>query len=208
MLELDIRREAIAVTTTISLLRGISFFRLFQETRYIIQLLVCVIRDMKSFCILLAYSTVSFSLVFMVVRGDADFMTYFQISYLTNIGQFDANIGNYDFLSWVIFIFCSISNLIILLNMLIAIMGETFNNVRENSELADYIEIAEMVLEVETAFYGNRKLGNKTYLQLCEAEVTLDSKDLLMHDIKIIKRLLKKIDRAITQNPQTSINTS
>ena len=77
-----------------------------------------------------------------------------------------------------------------MLNMLIAIMGETFNKVRENSEIADYIEIAGMVLEIETALYRNRKLGTKTYLQLCEMETILDQKDLLIRDIRKIKKIL------------------
>jgi uncharacterized membrane protein len=58
-------------------------------------------------------------------------------SYLLGLGEFgyDQFDGSTNVaLIWGVFIFATIFSLIILLNMLIAIMGETFSKVQENSE--------------------------------------------------------------------------
>lgn len=185
----DQKEHCLILLMIISFSRGISFFRLFNDTRYIIQLLVNVIIDMKSFAILLTYSTVSFSMILMVQGKDKSFAKHLKDSYMVNLGEFHTD--DFDGLSWVIFVLMSILNVIILLNMLILIMGETFSSVRENSEIADYIEIAEMLLEVETIL-AHENHDKKKYLQICEAETLINRTDQLTRDIKKIKRLLKQ----------------
>lgn len=196
------RRSAMIILTMISFMRGASFFRLFDETRYMIQLLISVVKDVRPFAIVLMYSILSFSIMFMVqddefVELDNDsvpkgYLDYLEYAFIFILGQIDSS-GNKDFFGWIIFIMATVTNITILLNMLIALMGETFNNVRENIELADYIEIAGMVLEVETSLYANRKLGTKTYFQMCEAENISDKADVMADDIKEIKKILRGI---------------
>lgn len=110
-------------------------------------------------------------------------------SVLINLGEF--NFGEYHTLDWITFFCAASTNLILMLNMLIAIMGETFTKVRENSEIADYIEIAGMILEVETSFNARRGSEQKSYFQMCEAESILSKKDdILAQDIKVMKKAI------------------
>lgn len=190
----EMRIHFIQVLSITSFIRGIAFFRLFDSTRYLIQLLISVVKDIRSFAAFLTYTTVSFSIVFMLqdqpnVEAFSDYLTY---SFIFNIGQVDVSKNN-GVLDWLIFGLAAILNLIILLNMIIAIMGETFSRVRENIELADCLEITEMVLEVETSFYFNRHKGEKTYFHLCEAESTGGKDDMIAHNINSIKRYVKKL---------------
>ena len=207
--------HGITLISMISLIRGISFFRLFDHTRYIIKLLIEIVKGMKSFAILLAYATTSFSLIFFIYGDCSNASSYFyylQNSFLLNFGSSgfvfcisdsdsgdDCNhsnydrMGNYDDKLGSIFYGCAtIFNVVILMNMLIAIMSETFNRVRESTEIADYIEIADMVLEVESVIEHDKK-HPATYLQLCEAETTLGKEDELTQEIKAIKSIAKKI---------------
>ncbi|OMJ77217.1 hypothetical protein SteCoe_23254 [Stentor coeruleus] len=186
------KEHCMTLLMIISLLRGISFFRLFNQTRYMTQLLVNVLKDMKSFIILLTYSTISFSMIAMVQRKDRSFTNELKVSFMMNLGEF--NTEGFDGLSWVIFMFMSVLNVIVLLNMLIAIMGETFSRVRERSEIADFIEIAKMLLEVETVMTNTNK-GKKKYLQLCEQESSVNITDELTKDIKAVKKLLKNLSK-------------
>ncbi|OMJ71276.1 hypothetical protein SteCoe_30554 [Stentor coeruleus] len=186
------KEHCMTLLMIISLSRGISFFRLFNETRYIIQLLVNVLKDMRSFIILLTYSTISFSMIFMVQRQNKSFTEELKISFMMNLGDFETD--GFDGLSWVIFMFMSVLNVIVLLNMLIALMGETFSRVRERSEVADFIEIAKMLLEVETVL-TNKSEGKKKYLQLCEPESSTNVTDELAKNIKAIKKFLKNLSK-------------
>lgn len=53
-----------------------------------------------------------------------------QTTYYISIGGFDSEEVNlYDFWSWTIFFICTIFNIIILLNLLIAIVNDIFNRV-------------------------------------------------------------------------------
>ena len=184
-------KYVIILMAIICYIRGISFFRLFDDTRYMIQLLSNIIKGMKSFTILLAYSSFSFSFIFMIqaeATGFNSFVWYFRNTFLMNIGG--SNFGQDSTLYWAIFGCAVIVNVIVMMNMLIAIMSETFNKVRLDTELADYIEIAEMVLEVELLFMKQGK-KNLTYFQLCEAETVLGIGDEQARDFKSMKKMLK-----------------
>jgi hypothetical protein len=196
--ERDLQDPILVALTLISFLRGLSFFRLFNETRYIIQLLMHVIIDMKSFAILLTYTTLGFSLVLMVQSDDNDFFEQLKNAFMVNLGDF--NTANYDSVSWMIFIVMAVLNLIILLNMLISIIGESFGKVREQSEVADFLQIAAMVLETELVMGKRKGEYKKLFLQICEQESNDEISDPLAHDIKTIKRLLKNLMKKVSSN--------
>ena len=138
-----VSQQVLVFLIFLSCMRGISYFRLFDNTRYMINLLREVIKDMKSFLILLFYSTYSFALIYFIMvnnllkyRGGAeaaeskqDFSHYIATSYLLSLGEF--NTEAYGPFEWVIFFFASVINPLIMLNLLISIMGDTFGRVKE-----------------------------------------------------------------------------
>lgn len=186
----NISNELMTAICFISLVRGIAFFRVFDDTRYFIQLIISVIYDIKSFAIILTYSTASFSLVRMIQDDSKSFFHHFQDSLMVNLGNIEINTE--DPLSWILIVLMGTINIIILLNMLIAIMGETFNKVRENSSIANYMEIAQMVIEIETVYVAKNSNIKKTHLQLCEADFSDDlGESEEIKDLIKIKRYLK-----------------
>ena len=109
---------------------------------------------------------------------------------LINFGEF--NQEEYNTLEMVIFFAAASVNLIFMLNMLIAIMSGTFNNVTGNLEIPNYIELTHMILEVELAISTKKTAQNGfRYFQLCEEESSLQKrKDIMTQDIKIIKKAI------------------
>ena len=89
------------------------------------------------------------------------------------IGDFDTD--DYNNLQWIYFFLASMLITIILLNMLIAIMGDTYDKVMAECVSADYKEKAELLLEVEEMITWNRKKGEKMFLHVCRyADSTQD----------------------------------
>ena len=56
---------------------------------------------------------------------------------------------------------------IIFLNLLIAVMGDTFDRVQDNRELFEYRIKCQLMLEVENLLSWKRNSGHETYLHLC-----------------------------------------
>ena len=170
--------EVLTLLASVSFIRGLSFFRLFEETRYMVQLLVAVLVDVWSFGVLLAYFTMTFCFLFMIqglARKHDDFSEYLKNLILLNLGEY--NHEGYTSIEWMIFFMASGVNLIFMLNMLIAIMSETFSTVRANSEIANFIELTGMILEVEITIAKNStRRDHFTYFQLCEEESIISKK--------------------------------
>lgn len=65
-----------------------------------------------------------------------------QKSFLVVIGEFDDNLGDYRDQDWLIFFICVIFNIILLLNLLIAIISETYSRISTTSVQTGYRELA------------------------------------------------------------------
>ncbi|CAG9325632.1 unnamed protein product [Blepharisma stoltei] len=129
-----ITREVLSFLVIISWLRGIAYFRVFSNTRYMVNLISEVIKDMTSFLILLFYSTLSFAFIFLVLdNNNPQFIDYLKISYRFDVGDFDT--ADMNSMQWICFFLVSMINMIVMLNLLIAIMGDTFGKVQENYQI-------------------------------------------------------------------------
>ncbi|OMJ79096.1 hypothetical protein SteCoe_20955 [Stentor coeruleus] len=168
----SICKQVLVSVTFASMLRGISYFRLFDDTRYMINLLSEVFNDMISFLILLTYSTYSFALIYFIMVNNLGtpqtFSYYVSQAYLLNLGDF--SVDGYGAFEWLIFFFASVINPLIMLNLLISIMGDTYSRVKTEQEIADMKELTEMVIEGEYLLFCRRSQGKKTYLQICQEE--------------------------------------
>ena len=193
----QITKQILVSVTFLSMLRGISYFRLFDETRYMINLLNEVFKDMTSFLILLFYSTFSFALIYFIMVNNLksnsnekteEFSSYIATAYLLNLGDFDTD--NYGLFEWIIFFFASVINPLIMLNLLISIMGDTYGRVKEEKEIADLKELTQMVIEGEYLMFCKRKHGKRTYMQICAMEeVTSEASSQIQRIGKLKKRL-------------------
>ena len=120
-------------------------------------MIIEVIYDMRSFMLLLLITIAAFgdSLLSISLSNDeknqfiggfVESMTY---TYRLILGDWSTD----DFgevalpLVWTLFLLCTIFNMIVMLNLLIAIISETFARVNENAISAGYQERAAMISE-------------------------------------------------------------
>lgn len=119
-----------------------------------INLLFEVFKDMLPFLILLGYTIIAFTLIYVSIDQSVDkndFKEGLKVSFLIILNSYDA--VDFSSLEWGIFVLASLIQPIIMLNVLISIMGDTFDRVQEGFEVADNLELTEMILEVETLMF-------------------------------------------------------
>lgn len=190
----------------LSMVRGISYFRLFDKTRYMVNLLSEVFKDMISFLILLSYSTYSFAIIYFIMVNNLlndsgsqtqPFSSYVASAYLLNLGDFQTE--NYGPFEWVIFFFASVINPLIMLNLLISIMGDTFGRVKDEQAIADMRELTGMVIEGEYLMFCRRKQGKKMYMQICCLEEVTSVSSTAIERINKMKKRIKGIQNGFCE---------
>ena len=67
------------------------------------------------------------------------------MSFRTALGEFSETLDQYDHMSWVIFFLCCIVNIILLLNLLIAIISETYETISSTALETGYKEKVAMM---------------------------------------------------------------
>ena len=162
----DNNMDVLLTVIIFSWTRGISYFRMFDGTRYMVRLLSEVIKDMREFFVVLFYSTIAFSFVLYLRNPSLSFSAYLTVSYRMDLGDFDADYTTaFD---WIVFFLATMLNLTIMLNLLISIMGDTYAKVQESNDIANYQELTEMIIEIEKLMFWKKRLAHKHYLQQCD----------------------------------------
>ena len=81
------------------------------------------------------------------------------------MGEFDIDPQS---LQYVYFMVATVINVIIMLNLLISILGDSFEAFQNEAGIADCLEMAELVIELETLMYWKREIQEKKYFQVCK----------------------------------------
>lgn len=121
--------DLLTFLTLLSFGKGITYFRYFKGTRYLITLVTEVINDMKAFLMLWFYSIFAFCFIFLALNFNSknDFEEEWQSSFMINLG--DYNTEEFRRLSWMFFVLAALVNPVIMLNLLISIIGDTYDKV-------------------------------------------------------------------------------
>ena len=185
-----------SVVLFFSWMRGISYFRILKQTRYYINLILEVVKDILPFLSIVLYSTIAFGLIFQVLLTEQPqpYSTYFAISWEMNIGGF--NTESYSGLTYIFFFFHSVLNPLLMLNLLISIMGFTFDKVNGNVQIADSRELASMILEGEQLFHWNRESQVSTYIHICQCIEGEKLEDELTMGMRLVKRRILDISKS------------
>ena len=163
-----------SLTIFLSFVRGISYFRLFKLTRYLINLIFQVVQDIQGFLVLLMYSTLAFCFLFIVLsqgKGDTvesgtmPFDIYLMLSYNLVLGGFDSM--EYQIIEYLCLTFALLINPIIMINLLTSIIGDTYDRVQSDNLSADMKELMDMIQEVENMLFFRRGQNKKQFFQEC-----------------------------------------
>ena len=155
-----------ACAVILSWFRLFYFLRIFYATAALVRMIVEITYDMRYFIVILLMAVLAFANGFFILsrneqeNGFIDnwFYKAFIFSYRLGLGDFDTEgfEGRSDeMLIWVLWFVNTIIILIVLLNLLIAIMGDTFDRVQETAENSMLKELTQIMRENE--FLINRK---------------------------------------------------
>lgn len=150
-----------ATMSLILWLKFLYFLRIFAATGYLIRIIIEVIVDMRHFLLILLLTFISFGDALRSISlsnndvKDEDGNSKYQFigsSYLDaiiyvyrmSLGDFDTEVfGNVAVpYVWILFILCTVFNMIIMLNLLIAIISESFARINAVSSQNSYQEKA------------------------------------------------------------------
>jgi len=122
------------------------FLRSLDSTSYLVRIITNVAYDMIQFMVIFGMTVVGYADAFYSAsnalpveeRFIGSYVDSLLYTYLLTLGEFGTD--NFDALSWFLFISATIINLIIMLNLLIAVISETFANAGETKEEAKFKE--------------------------------------------------------------------
>lgn len=148
-------------------LKLLFYLRLFAPFAALIRMIETILKDMVVFFVLFAIAVIGFGNAFYILSynlADTRFenageneighniLEAIIFSYKNSLGDFQTD-GFEGFpsspLVWIIFIFETVIIQIVLLNLLIAIMADTFNKVTEKKEESKLREMCQLISEYE-----------------------------------------------------------
>lgn len=146
--------------------RGIACFRIFDETRYMVRLIVQVIIDITTFFLILFYATLAFAFIYYLRGPEKPFALYLTVAYRLNLGDFSTNFTS--LFDWGIFLLATMINPLIMLNLLIAIMSDTASYVDSIDDICGWRELTQMILDMEKVMFWKKHLNVKNFLHKVE----------------------------------------
>lgn len=191
------------------LVRGLTGFKLFDGTRYYINLIYRSLNDMKYFLIIFFYSTFAFGALLSISKQESEadivLMNFFSLwgnSYGLNFGNYDnEKIGQEFNMEYLVFLGATLINVVLILNLLISILGDSFDQFQSEKIILYYKEKADLILEFQKMpFWNNRNTGLK-YLHYCglASEEGIEDENLE----KIIDDMSRKFDKSISSIENT-----
>eukprot|EP00347_Sterkiella_histriomuscorum_P008832 403343569 len=164
------------------------FLRVFESTSRLIRMIIEIVNDMKNFLMVLTIGIIGFSGGFYILQQgltqEADGTpgnVFMSIIYSYRLAQGDFQLDFFDqlntvdyILAWFLFVTGSLFLVIVLLNLLIAIMGDTFSRVLENITNLSVREKVMLVSENESLFDRQSLFKSAQFLIIIN-EKNLDS---------------------------------
>ena len=140
----DFNLTIYAFLTMISWLSLLQYLRIFQQLRIFIELLNTSMRDIRWFLIVLFVMFASFTSAFYFRRQTShnsetqkNVFNLLIMEYQLLYGEF-ADESHQLFTDWVLFVLCSFFITLLMMNLLIAIISDTYERVMESIEKSQY----------------------------------------------------------------------
>lgn len=180
-------------------IKGLNIFKTFNATRFYMGLLIRAIIETYSFLIIFCYSTLAFGALYVASVGNTDspFIMLWRVPYELNFGVFNS----VDDLSieYLYFILASLLNIVMMLNLLIAILGDSFDKFQIEALELDYKEKLDVILEIECLFVLLNTRKRKGFFQLCDYDSKDNEEEPWGGKIKEIEMKVGKISKAIDE---------
>jgi NADH:ubiquinone oxidoreductase subunit 6 (subunit J) len=136
-------------------------------------MIIQVILDMRSFYIILVISVCAFGNSFYILsQSNNDPSQNYITSYVDGIswtyrlmlGDFDTSVfdDNFIVLNWILFYMASMFLIIVMLNLLISIISDSYEKIQKNATNSMYKELASLIYD--NYFLANFQTNTKAYI--------------------------------------------
>jgi len=202
-----------AIIIIFGYIRWISLLKIFKPTRNLIQVVLTILKDMVSFIIIIASIIVALSLVFLVFNREAGYGNYLYEAYNVLYGPTDIGDGAaWPFSQKLIMAVLAFFLNVVLLNLLISIMGDSYGQVLEMRDRTDALTRLEMISEavIYKKFFKRShqtKRGCLVYCLPLGFEEENGENPELESSIKVIKNIIQKNNNGSKKELQ-SLKTS
>jgi WD40 repeat protein len=147
-------------------LRMIVDMSIFEKARYLLSNVVEIVYVILPYLIIPGTAVLTFGLCYYV-NGNGDRTVGGSFLHVYNLSLGETNPEGYSDLDVVIFVLATISNPLILLNLLVGIMGDTYQRSQRNFRRSDKIRLTNMILEVESILLWKRKYEPTSFIHQC-----------------------------------------
>ena len=188
------RRSWLPFAVFVSWLRVIGYFRFFRRTRKLIRMFTEIIKDSLAFLAIFLTFVLAISFSLMAQR-DLDFWEAWQHSYRIAYADFEEEYVSIE--AKFFFLLATIVMPLVMFNLLIAIMGDSYARVQASSTEADVREKLMLIEEIGRILLCMRRGSKLQYLKECRdasfgGSSIKEEVDPLERKIKEVKKDLKK----------------
>jgi len=162
----DNQRNTRLLLAILCFLRGFTYFRSFRMTRLFVYMTMAVVKEMYSFLIIMAYSVFAFGILISILLGHATLGVSWTAAFSLVLGDFDSSA--FGFVEWCVFSCAAITNIIIMLNLLVSILGDAYEKTQMSVRENDLFLMLGLVSEYESLMYWRRNSGTPTIIVSCE----------------------------------------
>ena len=118
-----------------------------------------VIYDLKTFMLILLMFYIAYSQILIAISDNGEsYADILRSSYVLLYGDF-GELAEFSTVKFFVFVFFSFVIPLVLMNLLIAIMSDSYARVQENAKAADARAMASMILEQEELYYLFKRIG-------------------------------------------------
>mmetsp|Transcript_42028 Transcript_42028/g.48719 ORF Transcript_42028/g.48719 Transcript_42028/m.48719 type:complete len:229 (+) Transcript_42028:247-933(+) len=201
------------------------FGRIFISTAGPVRMIIAIFTDMTIFMMIFLLAVAGFGNCFLILaRNNSENIftgnTYwraFIYSYRAALGDFsvDSFDGKDKHLLFTIWMLNTVILLIILLNMIVAVMGDTFDKVKETEMNNTLKELTSIMVENDLLISKRNEFGNAKYIIVIQEEKAEEESDVMwdgklqrlrkylentvLHQYKILQNLEKEIGKVFRE---------
>ena len=173
-------------------IRGFTYFRTFKMTREYVYLTIQVIKEVYTFLLILAYSVLSFGVLASMLRDNDSLDNAWTNAYNLTMGDFDSS--GYSALQLTIFTAATTTNIVIMLNLLISILGEAYEKTQMTLRENDLLLQLDAIIEFESMLFCRRNSGKRNFMITVEEAESRKDGDWNGKILKITSKIEKKIE--------------
>lgn len=141
----DLKEWLVSFMIVYAYSRLVSYFRVFDQTRKLIRTIIEILRDMRSFAVILTVTTFGLALIFQQFDRSKTFGESLLEAY--NLLYYSYDTTGYNVGQMFYFVVVTILATMVLLNMLLAMMWDSYGRVQEKSVLTDSQELLDLIEE-------------------------------------------------------------